>query len=87
MNRDFACGMDAVVTNAYEVLPQAKLQGVKSTGCRFYTNSQNASLKLPKAILSRSRNRAIGQSGNRAIGQSGNRAIGQSGNRAIIHLS
>jgi len=44
-------------------------------------NEQTASLKLPKAILSKSR-----QSGNQAIRQSGNQAIRQSGNQAIIHI-
>jgi hypothetical protein len=49
----------------------------------YNQNSQNASLKLPKAILSTSRNQAIRQSGNQAIRQSGNQAIRQSGNQAI----
>jgi len=53
----------------------------------YNQNPQNTSLKLPQAILSTSRNRAIGQSGNRAIGQSGNRAIGQSGNYTHSRLN
>jgi len=60
MLRNFARGMDAAVFNVYEVLSKAKLQVVKSTGMSILQqNSQNASLKLPKAILSTDRNQAI----------------------------
>jgi len=62
----------------------AKTAAPAQTPAQKKSQAFTASLKLPKAILSR--DRAIGQSGNRAIGQSGNRAIGQSGNRAIGQL-
>ena len=54
MSRNFANGMDAVSINAYEVLPKAKLQGIKSTGMSIlYQISQTTTQKMPKAFFAR----------------------------------